>query len=318
MPNYQKMSLRLFMFTPWDTFDHKSAEEHLVCSEQRPALVESYKDIGAPFSMMASTMLLLSLLAGVGTVTVVQNPPSLTVDEGDMAEMFCDIRNVTGKIQITGHYWFVNLHIDPVLLRNDSRTIVTQNSLTIKSVTADDAKLYFCIVRDRKLNQYSGNGTRLSVRGVGTVTVVQNPPSLTVYEGDMAEMFCDIRNVGKIQITDNFWYVNLHINPILLRNDSRTIVTQNSLTIKSVTANDAKLYFCTVRDTKQIQYPGNGTRLSVRAFFTSATPHTTPYDEDEEPDFNDYHYLYHVILLILLVLALALYWKCVVRRGERR
>lgn len=102
--------------------------------------------------------------AGVGTLTVIQDPPFINLSAGDTARMSCDVRNVTAG-EIEHQYWhrYINGLRSP--LENPSRVTITQNSLIISSVTPKDTGLYICSVRDKYLHPYSGNETYMSVTG---------------------------------------------------------------------------------------------------------------------------------------------------------
>lgn len=111
-------------------------------------------------------------------------------------------------------------------------------------------------------------------------------------------MSCDVRNTEKTPIHQHYWFMNGSWDFL---NSSRVTVTQNSLTISSVTYNDSGLYICQVRDRGLKLHNGTGTYLSI----TERSDNTTLY-----------YYLYSLIPLVLLLVVI-LCWRCSPRKESQ-
>ncbi|XP_077153953.1 uncharacterized protein LOC143816888 [Ranitomeya variabilis] len=137
--------------------------------------------------------------------------------------------------------------------------------------------------------------------GSSAVVVIQDPPVLSVSEGQSAVMSCEIREDEDQQIIYYYWYLNNTHHDRILVNGTRVTIMSSTLIISPVTADDSGLYICTVRDSNVQSYRGNGTHLLVQ----ESTESTEPHDNNLIPD----KYLYCFLFIIPLVMVILIYWR---------
>ncbi|XP_073526984.1 uncharacterized protein [Phyllobates terribilis] len=213
---------------------------------------------------MACLPFLLVVITGTSAVTITQDPPVLSIPEGQSAVMSCEMRGSENR-QNLHYYWNLNNTNPDHILKNTTRVTIMSSTLIISPVTADDTGTYICTAWDyNNLHIYQETGTRLLVQEASAVSIIQDPPVLSIPEGQSAVLSCEMRGAENHQTHHYYWNLN-NTNPDhILKNTTRVTIMSNILIISPVTANDTGTYICTVRDFNQHFYQGIGAHLLVQ------------------------------------------------------
>ncbi|XP_073474206.1 tyrosine-protein phosphatase non-receptor type substrate 1-like [Aquarana catesbeiana] len=239
---------------------------------------------------MEPKILLLGVIsvfsAGVGTLTVIQDPPFINLSAGDTARMSCDVRNVTAG-EIEHQYWhrYINGLRSP--LENPSRVTITQNSLIISSVTPKDTGLYICSVRDKYLHPYSGNETYMSVTASPVVTLVEDT------QHDL--LICRAERFYP-QDLDIYWSISLSTDQVkeeLTENQDGTFTKMSKLTLTKTM--QGQMVACNVNHTTLSTTPYRNGERTIKAIVVSHT----------DPRILLYQQLFPVRVLLLIILLLS-------------
>ncbi|XP_075054369.1 uncharacterized protein LOC142140557 [Mixophyes fleayi] len=133
---------------------------------------------------MAHVIVLLGIITGAVTVTIVQYPPILLLSAGQDARMSCNIKG-SENVQIEYYYWHVTRSQQSTLLENNSRVGLTSNSLVISSVTPRDTGLYVCQLLNYKLDVFYGPGTNLLITATPVMSLrVDTEKNLLICEAE--------------------------------------------------------------------------------------------------------------------------------------
>ncbi|XP_053313884.1 uncharacterized protein LOC128475414 [Spea bombifrons] len=126
---------------------------------------------------MVLSLLYFTLFTGAAALSVLQDPPSLVLREGQTALMFCTLGGPQRNWDSVYFYWKVN----STGIHNSSRVTITSgprslsSSLRISPVTARDSGLYECEIwtlQNHFQESRTGNGTRLLVGVTPVIPVI--------------------------------------------------------------------------------------------------------------------------------------------------
>ncbi|XP_053311015.1 signal-regulatory protein gamma-like [Spea bombifrons] len=130
--------------------------------------------------MMAQSMLFIVLFTGAAALSVLQDPPSLDLQEGQTALMFCTL----GEPQSNWDSVYFSWRVNSTAIHPSSRVTITSgprslsSSLRISPVTARDSGLYECEIWGMNNyivgEPYTGNGTRLLVAAYPVITLMMD------------------------------------------------------------------------------------------------------------------------------------------------
>ncbi|XP_071988319.1 T-cell antigen CD7-like [Engystomops pustulosus] len=138
----------------------------------------------------------LQVLAGPDCQRVVQNPPSLTIHEGDYTTINCTFQKGSERLAAIAEFFQMPDDKNPLNNSMDGRVTFTSTDMalvmTIHEAVICDSGVYLCKVKFYKGEPCSSNGTRL------TVLASKYPKKSAVYS--QTEMIVDVIRLGLLAL----------------------------------------------------------------------------------------------------------------------